>query len=88
MALLSIESLVNMPSLPSIADPTLFRGPTGSRMLDKGTVFFNAGERAVRLTAWNTAYLEWAAKNANKVGKATRADAQAILNRAQSFQPT
>lgn len=69
----------------SIADPTLFRDQLGRVMLDKGTVFFNAGERAVRLTAWNTAYLEWAAKNANKVGKATRADAQAILNRAQKL---
>lgn len=66
-------------------DPNIYRGPTGSLILDKGPVFFNAGERLVRLTGWNTAYLEWAAKNPSKVGKATRSDTQWILDRAKVF---
>lgn len=38
----------------------------GKQMLDKGTVFFKETERFVRMNAFNTAYLEWTAKNAGK----------------------
>lgn len=66
-------------------DPQIYRGTTGKVFLDKGPVFFNAGERTVRLTSWNTAYAEWATKNPGKVGQMTRRDAQWVLDRAQVF---
>lgn len=33
------------------------------KFLDAGTVFFKETERAIRITAWNTAYREWKSKN-------------------------
>lgn len=46
-----------------VRDPKLFRS-LGGRILDAGAVFFREGEKVSRLTAWNTAFLEWRAKNA------------------------
>jgi hypothetical protein len=43
-----------------VFDPKLFRSTIGA-WLDKGTMFFNEGERAVRLTAYATAYREYKA---------------------------
>jgi hypothetical protein len=45
-----------------VFDPKLFRSTIGA-WLDKGTMFFNEGERAVRLTAFATAYREYKAAN-------------------------
>lgn len=43
-------------------NPKLFRSKLGI-FLDKGMFFFNEGERAVRLTAFATAYREWKVAN-------------------------
>lgn len=67
-----------------LQDPRLYQSKTGW-LLDKGFMFFNAGERAVRLTSWNTAYLKWAAENPMKVGKATRTDLREIAQHAQTL---
>lgn len=45
-----------------VFDPKLYRSTVG-HWLDKGTFFFNEGERAVRLTAFATAYREFKAAN-------------------------
>jgi hypothetical protein len=49
-----------------VRDPTFFnRGltRTAGKILDAGAWFFKEGERTSRLTAWNSAYLEWVGKN-------------------------
>lgn len=51
--------------------------------LDKGTMFFNAGEQAVRMSAWNVAYREWRTANPNKV--MTALDEANILSRADDL---
>jgi hypothetical protein len=68
-----------------VGDPTLYRSKTGRAFLDKGAFFFNEGERAVRVTAWNTAYLEFIKKNPKKVGKMNEFDVSAIRSRAQQL---
>lgn len=52
--------------LDDMSDPTLYNSTLGS-FLDKGTFFFTEGERFVRMSAWNAAFLEWRAKNATRV---------------------
>jgi hypothetical protein len=68
-----------------VGDPTIYRGKAGKIFLDKGTMFFNAGERAVRLTSWNTAYLEYVEKFPAKVGKLTEFDVAKIRDRASNL---
>lgn len=68
-----------------IGDPTIYRSKAGKVFLDKGPMFFNEGERAVRLTAWNTAYLEYAKEFPKKVGKFTEYDIGKIRTRAQAL---
>lgn len=48
--------------LNDIFGAQMFRG-RGRQFLDKGTMFFQEGERIVRLNAWNTAYKEWKLAN-------------------------
>jgi hypothetical protein len=62
-----------------IFDPKLFQ-TIGGRFLDKGAMFFNEGERIVRLAAFATAYKEW--KAGNKLVKLGERDVQGIMNRA------
>ena len=63
----------------------MFTNGKGQKFLDKGAFFFNAGERALRLTGWNTAYLDYLKKNPKKLGKMNRDDFQKIQNRAQAY---
>jgi hypothetical protein len=60
-------------------DPPLFKGPIGT-FLEKGTMFFDEGERFVRLSAWNSAFYAW--REANPGVKMTNAIRNQILNRA------
>lgn len=48
-----------------VFEPNMFKGPVGT-FLEKGTVFFDEGERFVRLSAWNAAFYEWRAANPTK----------------------
>lgn len=48
-----------------VFEPNLFKGPVGS-FLEKGTMFFDEGERFVRLSAWNAAYYAWREANPGK----------------------
>jgi hypothetical protein len=67
-------------------DPELFTASKyGKKFLDKGQMFFQEGERVVRSSAWNTAYFEYAAKNAKKVGKFNEYDIAAIKDRAMAL---
>jgi hypothetical protein len=68
-----------------VGDPTLYRSKMGRAFLDKGAFFFNEGERAVRVTAWNTAYKEFVGQNPKKIGKMTEFDIAAIRSRAQKL---
>lgn len=68
-----------------MGDPTLYRGVAGKVFLDKGPVFFNAGETAVKINAWNTAYLEYATKNPKRVGQMNEYDFKKILGRADDL---
>lgn len=52
--------------LNDVFSANMFQG-AGKRFLNKGTIFFQEGERFVRLNAWNTAYKEWKAANPTKV---------------------
>lgn len=52
--------------LNDIFSNNLFRSK-GKQFLDKGVMFFQEGERIVRLNAWNTAYLEFKKANPGKV---------------------
>jgi hypothetical protein len=52
--------------LSASADPKLFQG-AGGWMLDKGLMFFKAGEQVVRDTAYFTAYADWRAANPTAV---------------------
>lgn len=52
--------------LSTTADPQLFKS-AGATFLDKGLLFFKAGESIVRDTSWFTAYREWKAANPTKV---------------------
>ena len=67
-----------------LQDPSLYNSMSKT-FLDKGFMFFNEGERAVRLTSWNTSYLKWAKENPEKVGKATRQDLREIAQHAQTL---
>lgn len=48
--------------LSSVADPAIFKNGA-TTFLDKGLIFFKAGESIVRDTAWFAAYREWKATN-------------------------
>lgn len=48
--------------LDDFLDPEIVTSPMGS-FWASNRLFFNEGERIVRMTAWNTAYLAWRAKN-------------------------
>lgn len=62
-----------------VFDPKIFQGSVG-RFLDKGTMFFAEGERAVRMAAWNTSYREW--RIANPIAELGNREIGQILNRA------
>lgn len=65
-----------------VFDPKLFRSTVGA-FLDKGTFFFNEGERAVRMTAFATAYREWKVANpARVIGNRETAE---IMNRSDTL---
>jgi hypothetical protein len=65
-----------------VFDPKLFRSTIGA-WLDKGTFFFNEGERAVRMTAFATSYREFKAANpAVTIGNREIGD---ILNRSDTL---
>jgi hypothetical protein len=60
--------------LNDIFGTNMFAG-AGKRFLNKGTMFFQEGERFVRLNAWNTAYKEWKTANpGKKLGNRERND--------------
>lgn len=61
-----------------VMDPKMFKSTVG-KFLDKGTFFFNEGERLVRLTAWNVAYREW--RVANPMAKMTNTINNQIMRR-------
>lgn len=65
-----------------ITDPSLFRSGRDS-ILNAGTVFFNEGERAVRMAAWNTSFLEW--RRANPLKALDDRNIGLILNRAETL---
>lgn len=48
--------------LSTTSDPQIFKS-AGKAFLDKGQMFFKAGESIVRDTSWFTAYREWKAAN-------------------------
>lgn len=48
-----------------VFEPQLFKGPVGT-FLEKGTFFFDEGERFVRLSAWNAAFYAWREANPGK----------------------
>lgn len=52
--------------LNDIMAGSMFKSKAG-QWLNKGTFFFQEGERFVRLNAWNTAYKEWRTANPTKV---------------------
>lgn len=66
----------------SVPELTPFKSMIGN-FLDKGTLFFNEGERAIRMSGWNTAYREWRKANPNKT--MTSIDESAILQRADDL---
>lgn len=66
----------------SVAELTPFKSLAG-KFLDKGTIFFNEGERSVRMSAWNAAFKEWKNANPNKVMSAF--DESNILARADDM---
>lgn len=67
-------------------DPNLYESAKfGKKFLDKGQVFFQEGERVVRSTAWNTAYLEYAQKFPKKIGKFNEYDIANIKDRAMKL---
>lgn len=49
-----------------VFDQNLFKSKVGT-FLEKGTMFFDEGERFVRLSAWNSAYYAWRDLNPTKV---------------------
>lgn len=63
----------------NISDPKIFGEDKGG-FLDKGSFFFNEGERTHRIIAWHTAYREW--KEANPLKKMDTEQIRSILNRA------
>lgn len=64
------------------SDPKVFQS-TASKWLDKGDVFFNAGEGFARDTSYFTAFKEW--KNANPGRVADQFDLGEILRRAEDM---
>ena len=67
--------------MPSLIDEAL-SGP-GRRIWDSSKLFFAEGERYVRMTAFNTAYLAW--RQANPTAKLTPKIEREILNRADTL---
>lgn len=63
----------------NISDPKVFANPGGG-FLDKGSFFFNEGERTNRIVSWHTAYREW--KEANPLRSVNQEAVRQILNRA------
>lgn len=64
-----------------VFDPKLYRSTLGA-FLDKGTMFFNEGERAVRLAAFATAYREAKVKGLAELGNREIGD---IMSRADTL---
>lgn len=62
-----------------LMEPKIFSSRWGN-FLDKGTFFFTKGERGLRLSAWNAAYLRWRQANPGKVFG--NQDKIAVLSRA------
>lgn len=69
----------------SSVNPRTFTNSRGQTFLDKGGVFFDAGERIPRFSGWVTAYLDYLKKNPGKTGKMQRDDWQKVQNRAQIY---
>lgn len=65
-----------------LANPQFFKGALGN-ILDKGQVFFKAGERQARMTAWATAFHEW--REANPTAEITSYVRNQILKRADDM---
>lgn len=65
-----------------VFDPKLYRSTVGA-WLDKGTMFFNEGERIVRLTAFATAYREF--KAANPLVKIGNREVGEIMSRSDTL---
>ena len=53
-----------MANLDDVLSPKLYTNSIG-KFANKGLVFFRETEKAVRMTAWNAAYLEWRRANPN-----------------------
>jgi hypothetical protein len=66
----------------NIADPQMFGNPNGG-FLDKGSFFFNEGERTNRIISWHTAYREW--REANPLKTLDANEMRTVLNRADLF---
>lgn len=76
----------DVASLDVLSSPEIsLRGPRAflEGALEKGTTPFKEGERMVRVSAWNAAYLE--RKKALRGGKITRRDEAMILQRAKDL---
>jgi hypothetical protein len=65
-----------------VFDPQLIQTKAG-KLADWSTTFFNEGERFVRVSAYNAAYLEW--RQANPVAKLTMKTRREILERADLY---
>lgn len=66
----------------SVFDPKIFQSAKDT-FLDKGTMFFATGERQVRLTSWNMAYMEW--RSANPTADLTNKVIGDLLNRTDTL---
>lgn len=67
-----------------IDDPKLFKGAAGT-FIDKGAMFFNEGERMVRLTSWATAMMDWRRIDGNKFRKIDNRAVGEILEIAKRY---
>jgi hypothetical protein len=63
-----------------VFDPSLFRSTLGHFVFESGAMFFNEGERLVRLTAFGAAYREW--KAANPAIRLSDRELTKVMNRA------
>jgi hypothetical protein len=65
-----------------VFDPKIFRSASQA-FLDKGSIFFNEGERMVRIAAFATAYKEW--RGANAGAKLTQRAMGQIMERGDTL---
>ncbi|MHA2070059.1 MAG: hypothetical protein ACXABY_37310, partial [Candidatus Thorarchaeota archaeon] len=65
-----------------LLDPKIFATKFG-QFLDAGTMFFNTGERYVRISGWNASYILW--RKANPLAKLNDKAVAEILNRADQM---